>query len=51
MCPATKKAGTVQPAKSHEVTNPDKVMLEITENHDWLYDFTLSDKSDGDDDC
>ena len=54
MCPAAKKAGTAQlvrPAQSWELTNPDKVMLEITENHDWLNDFTLSDKSDSDDDC
>ena len=54
MCPTAKKTSTEQPARpaqSREVTNPDKVMLQITGNHDWLNDFTLSDEPDGDDNC
>ena len=54
MSPAAKKAGTAPPARpapSREVTNPAKVILEITENHDLLNEFTSSYEPDGGEDC
>ena len=51
MSPAVKKAGTAPPARSREITNPTEVMLEITEDHSWLNEYTLSDEPGSDNDC